>query len=417
MNKTFFIKNIGTLAYVASLVDIDYPRTFVCKRVDIRSTDLFLFDEYNHGDNFVEWLCVQISYNDLDRLNYGYITLESCFFGPRGTPKSGYIVVSRSDMDVAESRYLANISSLITDNQTYIDSFVDDNHGAGLLSLVYGKPIISLVVKPEKFADPMISTTRITSGSSECIALMNALPYAIETRNNRMCVMASHSLVMYFEVSDKKGKMFKQNVLSEDFEDNVESKCAFGAIETMLNKESTNEQVINAFKGDKKSIEKASNFIAEIKRNNKKNTLLLQAVDYSKNSSSKPFSFSGEIDNETVKYVKKKCNEVIEIIDNKDNHIIDTFVKQGQFLMLDTTGRRKFKFQSTEKGDNGAVISGFADTKVNGLMVDDNGNKQYTVKIQSDVLKGKFGLSKPIYTLLEIIDVTKKPDQLELFKQ
>lgn len=414
MNDVFTIKDLGSFSFVVTLIEIDYPRTFVCKKAGCQSVELFLFDEFNHGTDFVEWICVQISVDDLDRLNRGYITLESCFYGPRKTPKPGYKIISKSNVEIADSLFIDDVSSLIIDNQTYIEPFIEDSHGAGLLSKIYDCPIISLIIKPEKYADPMIETTRITSGSNDFKSMVNALPFAIETRNNRMCFSQTHSLVVYYEINDKKNVSPGQGLIGEEFEKNVETHNAFSAIKTILNSNSTDEQIINAFKGDIKSIEKTNKFISEVKRNNMHNAITIQAVDCSSGSSEKDVSFSNEIDTTVVKSVNQRCQDVVGIISQKDNHLISTFIKTGQFLMLDTTGRKKFKFQSTENDDEGTIYSGFAGTGINGLMVDNGGDKKYTVRIQSDVLQGEFGSSKPIFTLLEIIEIAKSPEQISL---
>lgn len=414
MTDTFYINNLGEMKYIVSIVDFDYPRTFVCKRNGIKSVEIFLFDEYNHGDDYVEWLCVQISIDDLDRLNRGLSTLESCFYGPRNSGKNGYKVVSKKYDENATAVNIDNISTLVVNQQTFVDPFITDSHGADLFSLVYDTPIVAAVIKPEKYADPMIDSTRVTSSSNDFKAMINSFPFAIETRNNRMCISPTHSLVLYFEVSDKKIVGKDQLLISKEFDNNKETHEAMEAIRTVLNPNSTDEQIINAFKGDIKSIEKTRTFITEIKRNNKDKTVMLQAVDYSSNNNKGFESVFTEISTDIVKNTNIRCDEVVQIINKDENHIYNTFKKTGQFLMLDTTGRKKFKFQSTEKDDDGFIYSGFSDTAVNGLMVDDDRKKKYTVSIKSDILEGEFGRSKPIYTLLSIDRIEDSPEQLSL---
>ena len=416
MNSIFKIANLGKLKYVISLVDFDYPRTFVCKKVDSDSLELYLFDELNHGDDFVEWICTQISFDDLDRLSRGLITLESCFYGPRNSTKPGYIVTSNKDKEFAVASCSENISIYIPNNNTYIEPLVDDNHGSGLLSLVYESPFFSVIIKPEKYADPMIDTTRITNGSTDFKAMANAWPFGIETKNSRMCLSHTHSLVMYFEISDKKCLNSSQGTLNEEFSENAETHDAFEAINTILRKESTSEQIINAFKGDSKSIEKTNKFISEVKKNNKNNKVIIEAVDYSSGEEKKISIIHEEINDDTIINMTKRKEEVFKIIDDKNNHNITNFMAIGQFLMLDTTGRKKFKFQSIEPDGSKTIISGFSEISIDGLSVSDDGTKKYEVRIQSDVLKGEFGVSKPTYKLLEIVSIIDNPEQLHLFK-
>ena len=414
MNDTFDIQGLGRLTYLVTLIDIDYPRAFVCKSIEPAPLELFVFTELDHGKDYLEWVCAQISVEDLDRLNCGMITLESCFMGPRKGPKSGFRVVSRADVERPEAVYVENISGLVKDHETFVDPFVADNHGADLRSLVYQRPILAVVMKQDKYADPFFESTRSAACTQSFNAMGNALPYAIDIKRTRMGLSQSHSLVMYFEVFDKKSTEEGQQTISDAFQGNPETRGAFEAIQSLLRSDSTPEQVINAFKGDTDSIKKTRDFIAEIKRVNPQNPVLLQTVDYSMGIASSPEPFCSTIDDCVVGRAKEKSDAVQEIVDREESHKVSEFTTIGQFLMLDTTGKKKFKFQSLEKGGVGEIVGGFSEADLNGITVDSSKGKTYKVKLKSDVLSGKFGVSKPIFTLLEIMEEVVPPEQLSL---
>lgn len=416
-NDTFAIDVLGTMKFIVSLIDYDYPRAFVCKKQKktFSELELFIFDEIDCGDDYVEWICAQISINDLDRLNRGIITLESCFFGPREGPKPGYKIISKNGENVASALLLDDVSLLVTNNHTFVEQFVPNSHGVELMSLVYESPFLAVVAKDENYADPMIDSTRVAAGSNEFKTMANAMPYGIETRFSRMCYSSEHSVVIFYELSDKKSLSNNQILLSDSFEQNCETRETFKALDILLSESSTNEQIINAFKGDKKSIEKAHKFISEIKKNNKKPTYI-QAADYSSGITKPMKTTSRLINDDVVDSIKKRSQDVYAIIDSPNNHIINEFHKTGQFLMLDTTGRKRFKFQSTEKDDYGVIYSGFSDVNLSLLSVDDSGKKRYVVRIKSDTLFGEFGKSKPSYTLMAIEDYSDTNEQLTLIE-
>ena len=415
MNNVFTVNGLGKMKFIVSLVDFDYPRTFICKKIDKESLELYLFDEFDHDDSSVTWLCVNISLDDADRLNQGLITLESCFFEARGKQKSGYKVISRSGCREAEAESIENVSAFIETNNTYVDEFVENAHGASLLSLVYEKPFVAFILKKGKNADPLIDTTRITSGSNCFKATCNSMPYSIETRSGRFYYSTTHSIVAYYEISDKKLVDDKQEQLSEDFAINTETHEVVKAIHTLLDSNSTEEQIIDAFKGDKKSIEKVEDLIMEIKKNANDNHVEILAVDYSGGSEPVVPTSISIIDKDTATGVKKKTKRVIDIIDMPNNHNVSEEVVIGQFLMIDTTGRKRFRFQRITGSQIVSTISGFANCELNGLTASKDGKKKYIVRIKTDVLKGEFGESKPIYTLLEIVGPVEESEQLELF--
>lgn len=401
------------MKYLISIVDFDYPRTFLCKLDGSEELRLYLFDEYDHDDSSITWICVQTSIDDIDRLNRGLITLESCFYGPRNIAKSGYLVRSFYGEDEAQAEFCNNISSYLKNNQTFIDEFIsDDNHGALLISAIYEKPFMATVLKPEKYADPLIDASRLSKGPELFKTMVNSLPFLVETKN--CCYSQTHSLVVYYEISDKKIVNEGQGQLTDEFAGNSETSAAFDALKTILDEKSSNVEIINAFKGDKNSIEKASSFISEIKKNAKDCPLEIHAIDFSDSGISQRFAL--KIDKRIDKQVKNRSAEVVRIIDSECNHSTHNIIAVGNFLMLDTTGRKKFKFQSINENGQKIVYSGFAKCDVSGFAVDNKGNTKYKVNILSDVLQGQFGKSNPTFSLVEILETIKSSEQLDIFK-
>lgn len=411
--KCFKIKNLGTMKFVLPIIDFDYPRTFVCKKEDSQNLVLYLFDEFDHDNNSLSWLCVQTSIDEIDRLNRGLITLESCFRGPRFTKKPGYIIKSFTGSDIADCELLNDISKFVEGRNTFVDEFIsDENEGVHLLSAIYEKPFVATVLKPEKYADPLIDSSRISKGSELFKSMINSLPFMVETKN--CCCSQTRSLVVYYEISDKKPFNNKQLLLSDEFINNEETHCAFNAIGTILNPDAKEADIINAFKGDKNSIKKASNFINEIKMNAKNCPVEIYAFDYLADKNS--VAIVSKIDKKTSQLVKEKSAEIIKIIDSTENHITDELIEVGQFLMLDTTGRKKFKFQTAKFNGETKIYSGFSKCDVSGITVDERGKTKYKVKILSDVLRGEFGRSNPVYSLIEIVEALGTEEQASIFE-
>lgn len=412
-DKIFKVKQLGQIKFILPIIDFDYPRVFLCKKDDSFSLTLYLFKEFNHDDSSISWICVQTSVDEIDRLNRGIICLESCFRGPRLTSKSGYIVKSSVGEEEAESTYCDDISSFIKSENTFVDEFIsDENEGVNLLSAIYEKPFFATVLKPERYADPLIDASRITCNSELFKSMINCSPFMVESK--KCCYSQNRSLVAYYEISDKRLLGKNQLPLIDDFNDNSETHLIFNAINTILDSHSEVSDIINAFKGDKKSIEKTSEFINEIKNNAKNTPIEIHAADYHNKTINSPIVVS--IDKDTSKNVKQKTAEAIKIIDSEENHIRNEITVVGQFLMLDTTGRKKFKFQSFGALGKTQIYSGFSKCDVSGIAVDETGEARYKVKILIDILKGQFGTSNPIYFLTKIIEKINSPEQLSIFK-
>lgn len=119
MNKKFCVENLGELEFVLRLIENDYPTAFIAKKVDSEN-ELFIFDEYDNDETSVTWICAQISIDDLDDLNKGLKTLNSCFLGPRNTKKEGFLVTSKAGNKRATCFPLDDLTAYLAKKDVFV---------------------------------------------------------------------------------------------------------------------------------------------------------------------------------------------------------------------------------------------------------------------------------------------------------
>lgn len=397
MNKgtTFVINGMGSLKIIASLLTVDYPRIFIAKTEE-NNPLLFIFEEIAVNDSVAMWAVSQITFGEFDGLNRGLRTVQDCYRGPRGEKRKGYRVTAYSNKNGADSEPVSDIFPLIKDGAFYPDPFVDEQHGAGLLSLVYETKFISTVLDSSSFAPPLISSTRAENAIAKAKEMLASLPFSLKTKNVRASLSYGHSIVLNIELSDK--EKLPAFSLAEPSEMS-ESSDASKALEVALSPSGTEVDVMNAFKGDKDAIKKCQSFVKEMRRNNPNGNTIFQIVD-----TKGGLSNSVIINKENDKLIQRKLSESIKGLETaikKENN----FVCSGVFLMLDTTGKMKFKFQSTSPNGSKNLYVGFSSKTFNSnnlkLILRDY---SYTATIEETIYEGVFGATKPVYRLINLAE-------------
>ncbi len=409
MNKRFHVKTIGEVEYIATLLCIDYPTTFVVRKVN-SNCELYIFDEIENDDNSIKWICSRISIDEFDGLNKGTKTLNSCFYGPRRSKKSGYLVTSISGYEVAECQMIEDVSRYVSDEEIYAPQFVKDDHGSSILALATDKILLSLVLNDEKYADPFFDITNLSDTASSGRTFLNSLPYNIVVRNNKACVQSNQSVVINFEISDK--SLSDENVNQLKIEEleadikNSESKAALDSIKRAFESGNDQEKIINAFNGDKNVLKKFNKFLGAIKKN-KNDGRAIQFIDSQNDSPSNGVALTNEVLETTTANVVGS----IKVLENQQKYTSEIKCT-GYFEMFDNKGKRRFRFI----GDDGNIYRGVASNSFDiskcPIIMQDS-NCRYLVNMESSyfVINGKN--TKSTYELLSAIE-EKKPVQEEI---
>lgn len=406
MNKRFHIKTIGEVEYIATLLCVDYPITFVVRKVD-SECELYIFDEIDNDDNSIKWICSRISIDELDGLNKGTKTLNSCFYGPRRSRKPGYLITSISGHDIAECQLIEDVSQYVDKEEIYAPQFIKDDHGSSVLALATNKVLLSLVLNDEKYANPFFDISNLSDTASSGRTFLNSLPYNIVVKNNRACVQSNQSVVINFEISDKplpnnNPKQLKMEELENSI-NNSESKAALDSVKRAFESGGDQEKLINAFNSDKKVLQKFNKFIHTLKKNNN-NGRSVQFVDSQDNSQSDGISLTNEVLDITTSNVV----ESIKVLERQKKHT-DTIDCFGYFEMFDNKGKRRFRFI----GEDGIVYRGITSNSFDISkcpIVMQDANRRYLIKMKCSyfVINGK--QTKSPYELL-FAKEEKRPKQ------
>jgi hypothetical protein len=412
-NSSFSVLGIGNLTIIASLLTIDYPRIFVATKINLEENEsdllLYIFEEIKVDESSATWAVSQISFSDLDELNRGLRTVQDCFRGSRGQPKKGFIVTSKEGAKEATSEIIDNIYPYIQDGSFYPDPFVEDQHGSGIVSLVNKSKFFSVVLEDSPNASPFISSERIQKALTKYNTFFSAVPYAIKTKNLRTLLSFGHSIVLSVEISDDylgngdKFSLFDNN--------GTESNELLDAMKTCISPKSSNIEIMNAFKGDKDVICKYQAFVREIRKNNSSGKTIFQFVDSQGGKSS-----SVIIDNQSEKIIYSNMSSSIQELE-KAKQKTSVFKCTGVFLMLDTTGKRRFKFKPNDTRTFGNLFKGFAASDFNPEkltlnLVDEN----YNATFLKTIFCGDFGETKPIFSLTKL-ERGNNDEQLRLVDQ
>lgn len=356
MNKKFYVDNLGELEFVVTLIENDYPVSFVAQMVN-SETSLFIFDEYDNDDTSVTWICARISIDDLDDLNRGLKTLNSCFLGPRNTKKEGYLITSRAGNERATCEPLNDLTKYVAENDVFVSQFVEDSHGSELLSLITKKNYASFVLDSKKYASGFLDFGEMKNKVENCRSLMNSLPFYITVKNNRTYISNSHSIVVNFEISDKKEKINKKQEKIKEIEDELANRESDAAIETLnlaFNSQNTND-FIGALKNNVASIDKFGNFIESFD-NKKTSDQILQLV--SPNKKTKQIIINREKIDSLSNFVKDAKEKMKD--DKRKSFKTNDF---GYFEKFDSKSEGKFRFISNI--NKGAIYRGVKSSSFN----------------------------------------------------
>ncbi len=344
-NKRFFIKNLGEFEYLVTLLSVDYPETFVARKIG-EECDIYIFDEIKNDENSITWICSAITIDELDGLNKGIRTLNSCFYGPRKTKKQGYLVTSSANKEEADCLLIDDTSKYVAERDVYVPQFVEDNHGSSVLSLATGKVLFSLVLDDKKNADPFFDIRRLTTSTNDGKAFLQSLPYNISVKDNKACIQSNQSIVINFEISDKPIKLANSKQLTieqiDESIDNVESLAALNAIEKAFNSGDDKEKLISALGNNKNAIKKYHKFVSTISKN-KNEKQLIQTIkpNFAKSNSI-------ELNKKSLQELSNQASKSIELM-NSQSKKTSTIIKAGYFEMFDIKGKGRFRFIADDK--------------------------------------------------------------------
>lgn len=403
-NKRFYIKGLGEFEYVVTLLFVDYPETFVARRIG-EECELFIFDEIQNDKDSITWISCPISLDEFYGLNKGTVTLNSCFMGPRKTKKAGYLVTSRSGKEEAEYILIENTTPYLADNDVYVPQFIDDSHGSNILSLATGKVLFSVVVDEKEYSNPFFDINKLNNNTNDGKAFLKSLPYNIEVRNNKACIQTNRSIVINFEISDKPIKDTNPKQLKieqiEQESSNVESIAALKAIEKALNSGDDKEALISALGNSKKAVSKYRKFVSTISKN-KANRQIVQLISLNGASTSKV-----EVNKETASQLTKNAEESIFIMD-ANNKKTGSLNKAGYFEMFDLKG--KFRFI----GDDGRIYRGIksSDFDINKCPAIEMKDSESRYIIEMKSISYEFDGKSTDFSY-ELLSVTKEPKPVQ----
>lgn len=402
-NKRFFIKGLGEFEYVVTLLSVDYPETFVARKVG-EECELFIFDEVKSDANSITWISCHISLDEFYGLNKGTVTLNSCFMGPRKTKKAGYLVTSQSEKEEAEYILIEDVAPYLADNDVYVPQFIEDSHGSNILSLATGKVLFSVVVDEKEYSNPFFNINKLTNNTNDGKAFLKSLPFNIEVKNNRACIQTNRSIVINFEISDKQvvdvnTKQMRIEQIEEESK-NVESLAALRAIEEALNSGDSKEKLISALGNSKRAVDKYRKFVSTISKN-KAPRQIVQMVGPNGLQASRI-----ELNKEKASNMAKVADESIFVMDSK-NKKNGTIHKSGYFEMFDLKG--KFRFI----GDDGVIYRG-----IKSLSFDKNTcpieikDSDYRYVIEMKSISYEFDGKSTDFSY-ELVSVTKEPRPIQ----
>lgn len=406
MNKNFVIEGLGELEFVVTLIESDHPVSFVAKKVNSDSI-IFIFDEYDFDQDSVTWICSQISIDDLDKLNRGLKTFNSCFLGPRNSPKSGYIVNSRRGNEHATSTQVSDLTNYLAETDIFIPQFVEDNHGAEVISLITKKVYLSLVLDSDKYADPFINFTNLKEKIENSRAFLNSLPFKITVKDNRTYLTNEHSIVVNFEISDKVDKKANsKQCLIEEVETalrNKESDATIDSINSAMNCKN-GEELAYELQNDSLIINKFEKFINSFRKNEKEQ--LIQLV--SPNKKTKQI----KINNDAFNQLTKITGDARKIVENCEFKKTEKTVS-GYFEMFDIKGDGKFRLVSPiDQTEYQGKISNTFNIKDSPVEIKDS-TSTYSVVLEIFHYESQKQEAKPIY-ILKSIKKHQNPTQLLL---
>lgn len=400
-NRSFEIKGLGKFEHIANLKVIDFPRTFVCKLINKKDDiNLYIFDEYENCDDYVCWACCPIAFEEFDRLNQGIQTIEECFIGPCGSDKNGFLIKNNVGEEQPTVTSVSAMPEKVCSGATYSERFIDECHGAGPLSLVYGKKIASFVLNNKKYSNPMFSNSVLSSNVTKIKSMFSSLPYSITTRNSLISLSCAHSLVLNVVVSSKDESDNELNLQSMTESDEV-----FEALETILSTDSSENDVINAFRSKADAIDKFESFINTFNDKILDNNPIVQLVDSNK-TEPKIIPINKETKSIIVKK-NKDCANKLKASKQRVSYHDDC----GSFLMYDNTGKRGFKFRSDIENK---IFKGFCvfeeESLENGITIK---KKKYNIRVKTTVFEGDFGVSKPQYEIV-LVEEAQTPEEILL---
>lgn len=398
--------NNGVYMFVCDIKTENNNHVYLYKNSDSDTLTLHLF--IKRADSF--FYSTQVSFDQIDSLNRGKITLDFCFRGARNTPKQG-MSFEKIGEDWIE-KIIPNIFDYYDFGATYVPEFVDDNHGVGLLSLIYQTNFLSIVLDKSSNSEPLMDIGEIKKIVNQFKEVVQKLPFNIKKEGKMISFSDRHSTRISFEIgdfNDKDDTLTDQSDLHESNEAiNLLAKCCSA---TILNEDDI-AKVANVCGNDSSLMKVFQRVITHVNANNNSiRELSLIKFDEGEVES----VLSETIDEKLETTVTCNTNKIIEKIEEntKKTREIDCV---GYFEMIDITGKREFKFR-TNIDDKTKTISGHCSINLSDKQIDlivNNKVRRYKVKLVCEFNYDEKQVSNITYTLIDL-ELLQEDEQLSIF--
>lgn len=397
----FEISDLGHFRFVVSLAGVEFPYIFVGQR-NSDECGTFLFYQIDSDESSVTWAAVQISFEDFDNLNRGKKSVQDCFWGPRRTPIDGYIVKSVSGEEKATCKLVSNIYSYLEDDEPfYPDEFIAEEHGSGPLSMFKNASLFSIVANENRFCLPEMTPARMNDYSENITRMLNSLPFKVNKKPN-LCLISDHSFVICFEiVDDKCHDNPQQTKLDLNLEEESEAKAAVKAIKSLMAGNTSEEELVDNFKGNTEALDGFVSFVDSLRRFNKKG--IVNVALSSPSEGQEKF----RIEKQSVERITETVKKAKTIIKKSEVAQSGILKVRGKFKAVDQTGKTGFKF---EPSNGSKMIRGYFECPEKTRDVSYTTNEEYLATFKIIVYKRGSWTSKPITQLVsaEVVSVYKQ---------
>lgn len=397
----------------------NYKFEFVCEIKTENAYTLYLYKTFN-GENTNLFLFIKesdvlfystlVTFDQVDLLNRGKLTLDFCFKGPRNSYKKGIALRHKNDEWFEEE--ISDISQFYKFGNVFIREFVDDNHGVGPLSLIYKTNFISVILDKSSNSEPLFDIAGIKDIIYQFKELIKKMPFNIKKDGKLISFSDRHSTRVSFEIGDIRDD---EDIIT-DKSDLRQSGKAIQLLTKCLGESALSEQ-------DIADIAELCGNDSGLLTNFQKALLSINVKNRFKKEISLIRFNDGKVNCDLSEPVDDKLNEMIVLNTNKIKDKIEANTKKvkeivciGFFEMIDITGKREFKFK-TVIDDKEKTITGHCSIDLNDKQIDlivNNKNRKYKANLTFEFNYDNNHVSNPSYTLtnLELVEDEK---QMSLF--
>ena len=353
-----------------------------------------------------------ISFSQIDHLNQGKITLDLCFYGIRKTPKRGFVLKRNDNQWLIDS--INDIGAYYQLGNISVPEFVENNHGVGLLTLVYKAHFLSLTIDKSDSAQPLVDADDLKRIVSSLKGIVKSIPFNIKKSGKIISFSDSHSVRACIEIGD----IDDDKDMLTDKRDLKESDKALDLLTRFilgdsLSKESIDE-IADLCDGNKSFATSMQKNIAKLnfKTREKAEISLTKYSDEERVKTDKRI-----LDDDMERSVLNNSIQIINSIEEKTKKSFERHFT-GYFEMIDTTGTREFKFK-TMVGDSPKTIRGRCSVSLDDKQIDlivNNRVRKYDITVVQESNLSDNKSIDVVYSLIDL-EIAKNDEQLSLFNE